>query len=146
MAANLVVVQAKEKIAITDTKVELPAPDNMLELIEASLDDDKAQDVVVIDLAGKTDFADYMVIATGTSQRLVNTMAQHLREKLKAEGIKGISIEGTPACDWVLLDGGDVVVHLFRPEFREFYDLEKLWGEPMRRPRPKPAPQPEQVA
>ncbi len=146
MAANLVVMQAKEKIAITDRKVELPTPDNMLELIEASLDDDKAQDVVVIDLAGKTDFADYMVIATGTSQRLVNTMAQHLREKLKAKGVKGISIEGIPACDWVLLDGGDVVVHLFRPEFREFYDLEKIWGEPMQRPRAKPAPQPERVA
>ena len=100
-------------------------------MVEASLDDDKAQDVVVIDLAGKTDFADFMVIASGTSQRQVNTMAQHLREKMKALGLEGISLEGAPQCDWVLVDGGDVVVHLFRPEIRAFYDLEKIWGDPV---------------
>ena len=99
-----------------------------------SLDDDKAQKVVVIDLKGKTAIADYMIVASGTSQRQVSTMAEHLREKLKSIGIKSVSVEGMSHGDWVLIDGGDVIVHLFRPEIREFYDLEKLWGNPMPRP------------
>ena len=99
-----------------------------------SLDDDKAQKVVVIDLIGKTAIADYMIVASGTSRRHVSTMAEHLREKLKSLGIKSVSIEGMSQGDWVLIDGGDVIVHLFRPEIREFYDLEKLWGDPMPRP------------
>ena len=99
-----------------------------------SLDDDKAQKVVVIDLKGKTAIADYMVIASGTSQRQVSTMAEHLRVRLKSLGIKSVSVEGISQGDWVLIDGGDVIVHLFRPEIREFYDLEKLWGNPMPRP------------
>ena len=110
----------------------------MLEVTKASLDDDKAQDVVVINLAGKTSFADYMVIATGTSQRQVVTMAQHLQQILKAEGLTEVPLEGMNQGDWVLIDGGDVIVHLFRPEIREFYDLEKIWGTAM--------PQPDQVA
>ncbi|MDP6926891.1 MAG: ribosome silencing factor, partial [Rhodospirillales bacterium] len=105
---------------------------------KASLDDDKAQDVVVINLAGKTSFADYMVIATGTSQRQVVTMAQHLQKNLKAEGLSEVPLEGVNQGDWVLIDGGDIVVHLFRSEIREFYDLEKIWGAAM--------PQPDQVA
>ena len=99
-----------------------------------SLDEDKAQKVVVIDLIGKTAIADYMIVASGTSRRHVSTMAEHLREKLKSLGIKSVSIEGMSQGDWVLIDGGDVIVHLFRPEIREFYDLEKLWGDPMPRP------------
>ena len=99
-----------------------------------SLDDDKAQKVVVIDLKGKTAIADYMIVASGTSQRQVSTMAQHLRVRLKSLGIKSVSVEGISQGDWVLIDGGDVIVHLFRPEIREFYDLEKLWGNPMPRP------------
>ena len=99
-----------------------------------SLEDDKAQKVVVIDLKGKTAIADYMIVASGTSQRQVSTMAQRLHEKLKSHGIKSVSIEGMNQGDWVLIDGGDVIVHLFRPEIREFYDLEKLWGDPMPRP------------
>ena len=99
-----------------------------------SLDDDKAQKVVVIDLKGKTAIADYMIVASGTSQRQVATMAEHLREKLKSLGIKSVSVEGMSHGDWVLIDGGDVIVHLFRPEIREFYDLEKLWGDPKPRP------------
>ena len=125
--------QLKETDAISSQPTGPDTSRSMLEMIEASLDDDKAQDVVVIDLAGKTDFADYMVIASGTSQRHVNTMAQHLREKLKKQGHGGIALEGTPQCDWVLIDGGDVVVHLFRPEIRAFYDLEKIWGARTRR-------------
>ena len=100
----------------------------MLRLVEASLDDDKAQDRVVIDLVGKTNIADFMVIASGTSQRHVGAMAENLREHLKGAGFVGLPVEGETHCDWVLIDAGDVVVHLFRPEVRTFYNLEKLWG------------------
>ncbi len=99
-------------------------------MVSQSLEDDKAEDVVVIELAGKSTIADYMVIATGTSRRQVGTMAEHLRDKLKGSGLKGVSIEGKENCDWVLLDAGDIVVHLFRPEVRAFYALERMWGQP----------------
>ena len=102
----------------------------MLKLVEQSLSDDKAQDTVVIDLEGKTELADFMVIASGTSQRQVGAMAEHLRERLKARGLRGLSVEGERQCDWVLIDAGDVLVHLFRPEVRNFYNLEKMWGSP----------------
>ena len=101
----------------------------MLALVRASLDDDKAEDVVTIELSGKSDIADYMVIASGRSNRQVAAMAEHAVEKLKAAGLKGISVEGLARADWVLIDGGDVIVHLFRPEVRAFYGLEKMWGE-----------------
>jgi len=103
----------------------------LLDITTASLDNDKAQDVVVINLVGKTSFADYMVIASGTSQRQVAAMAVHLREKMKKTGLKEIPLEGADQNDWVLIDGGDVIVHLFRPEIREFYDLEKMWSTEM---------------
>ena len=104
------------------------------ETVIVALDDDKAQKIVVIDLRGKTALADYMIVASGTSQRQVVTMAEHLREKLKSLGNKSISVEGLSQGDWVLIDGGDVIIHLFRPEIREFYDLEKLWDDPIPRP------------
>lgn len=93
-----------------------------------SLEDDKAEGVVVIDLAGKTSIADYMIIASGRSQRQVGAMADHLIERLKAKGYGTPRAEGLPQCDWVLIDAGDVVVHIFRPEVRSFYNLEKMWG------------------
>ncbi len=96
----------------------------------ASLDDDKAEDVVVIDLAGKTAIADHMVIASGTSQRQVGAMAEHLREKIKGSGVKPVAVEGAAQCDWVLIDAGDIIIHLFRPEVRAFYQLERLWTAP----------------
>ena len=96
----------------------------------ASLDDDKAEDVVVIDLAGKTAIADHMVIASGTSQRQVGAMAEHLREKIKVSGVKPVAVEGAAQCDWVLIDAGDIIIHLFRPEVRAFYQLERLWTAP----------------
>jgi len=99
-----------------------------LAAILTSLEDDKAEDEIVIDLSGKSTLADYIVIASGRSQRQVGAMADHLLEKLKEAGVKSVSSEGQPQCDWVLVDAGDVVVHLFRPEVREFYKLEKLWG------------------
>ncbi|MCC7045327.1 MAG: ribosome silencing factor [Alphaproteobacteria bacterium] len=97
-------------------------------LIEKSLDDDKGDDIVVIDLAGKSDIADFMVIVTGTSSRHVATMAEHLRARIKSAGHAAPRVEGLPHADWVLVDAGDVVVHVFRPEVRNFYNLEKMWG------------------
>ncbi len=99
----------------------------MLNAVERSLDGDKANDVTVIDLSGKSSIADYLVVASGTSNRHVGAIAEHLRDALKKMGIKPIAIEGMPQCDWVLVDGGDVIVHLFRPEVREFYNIEKMW-------------------
>ena len=83
---------------------------------------------MVIDLAGRSSMADYLIIASGRSGRHVGAMAENLRERLKAGGVAGIGIEGMPHCDWVLIDAGDVIVHLFRPEVRAFYNLEKMWG------------------
>lgn len=96
-----------------------------------SLDDDKAEDVVVIDLLDKSSIGDFMVIASGRSSRQVITMADHLAERLKARGAHLPSVEGKSQGDWVLVDGGDVIVHLFRPEVRAFYGLEKMWGVAM---------------
>ena len=93
-----------------------------------SLDDDQAENVVVIELAGKSCMADFMVVASGRSTRHVGAMADNLRERLKAGGISGVEVEGMPHCDWVLIDAGDVIVHLFRPDVRAFYNLEKMWG------------------
>ncbi len=119
----------REDRIIATNPPSLPSPQQLLELIEQSLDDDKAIDILSIDLTGKSSIADAMVVASGASVRQVGAMADHLREKLKAAGIKGISIEGLENCDWVLIDSGDVIVHLFRPEVRDFYNLEKLWSE-----------------
>ncbi|MBM3732953.1 MAG: ribosome silencing factor [Acidimicrobiia bacterium] len=104
-----------------------PTSRSLLKLVEKSLDDDKAEDVVVIPLVGKSDIADFMVVATGTSQRHLATLAQHLRERVKAKLARDTRIEGEGPHDWVLVDLGDVVVHLFRGETRAFYALEKLW-------------------
>mgnify|MGYP006205486693 FL=1 len=104
------------------------------ELVMTQLDDDQAQEIVSIPLAGKSSIADHMVIASGRSTRQVASMAQKLAEKIKQAGFGHARIEGLPAADWVLIDAGDVVVHLFRPEVRTFYNLERMWsfegGEP----------------
>jgi ribosome-associated protein len=97
-------------------------------LVLAQLDDDQAQDIVSIPLEGKSSIADYMVIASGRSTRQVAAMAQKLAEKVKEKGFGPVKIEGLPAADWVLIDAGDVVVHLFRPEVRSFYNLERMWS------------------
>ncbi len=99
-----------------------------MQIVKTSLEDDQAEDLVVIDLAGKSSIADYMVIASGRAQRHVGAMAEHLREKLKAAGLSSVPVEGAQRCDWVLIDAGDIIIHLFRPEVREFYNLEKMWG------------------
>lgn len=102
--------------------------DALLALVLQQLDDDQAQEIVTIPLAGKSSIADHMVIASGRSTRQVAAMAQKLAEKLKQEGYGPIKLEGLPAADWVLLDAGDVVIHLFRPEVRSFYNLERMWA------------------
>jgi ribosome-associated protein len=121
---------------------EVPAPIKELEssdaiqarisaledLILARLDDDKAQDVVFIDLKGKSAVADGLVVASGRSHRHVGAMADHLLRALKEEGFGRCRVEGMPACDWVLIDTGDVIIHLFRPEVRSFYNIEKIWS------------------
>jgi ribosome-associated protein len=96
--------------------------------ISATLDSDKAINIVSIPLKGKTTIADYMLIATGTSSRHVSGMAQKLRDKLSTERKIKARVEGLESGDWAIVDAGDVMVHLFREEVREFYDLEKLWG------------------
>ena len=97
-------------------------------LILASLDDYQAQEIVSIPLEGKSSIADHMVIASGRSTRQVAAMAQKLAERIKHGGFGHVRIEGLPAADWVLIDAGDVVVHLFRPEVRSFYNLERMWA------------------
>jgi ribosome-associated protein len=110
----------------------------LLALVESSLDDDKAEDIVVIDLHGKSSIGDYMVVATGRSQRHVRTITEHLRERIKTDGIHTPSPEGVPQCDWVLVDAGDVIVHVFRPEVRTFYNLEKMWSQVLTGPELSP--------
>jgi len=103
-------------------------PGSLHALVLHSLEEDQAQDVVSIPLEGKSSIADYMIVASGRSTRQVAAIATKLAERLKAAGFGSPRIEGLPAADWVLLDAGDVVVHLFRPEVRSFYNLERMWG------------------
>jgi ribosome-associated protein len=97
-------------------------------LVLRSLDDDQAQDVVTIPLTGKSNIADHMVIASGRSTRQVASMAQKLGEKIKRELGRNVRVEGLPVADWVLIDADDVIVHIFRPEVRSFYNLERMWA------------------
>ena len=111
----------------TDQSGGSPA-DRLHALVLGQLDEDQAQDLVTIPLAGKSSIADHMVIASGRSTRQVAAMAQKLAEKIKHGGFGNARIEGLPAADWVLIDAGDVVIHLFRPEVRTFYNLERMWA------------------
>jgi len=103
-------------------------PNRLLKIVLDTLDGSKAEDVVAIDLKGKTSIGDHMVLASGRSQRHVGAVADHLIRKLKDEGCGRARVEGLPQCDWVLIDAGDIIVHVFRPEVREFYNLEKMWS------------------
>ena len=104
-----------------------PDVEETLKLILSRLEGMKAEEMVTIDLRGRSAFSDYMVIATGRSNRHVGAVAENVAKGLKETGIKNVHIEGLPNCDWVLIDSGDVIVHVFRPEVREFYNLERLW-------------------
>ena len=106
---------------------ETPAGDALRALIETALEDAKAEDIVTIDLTGKSSIADAMLIASGRSDRHVNAVADRVLRTLKDSGMGSVPAEGLEACDWVLIDTGDVIVHIFRPEVREFYNLEKMW-------------------
>jgi ribosome-associated protein len=100
-----------------------------LSLILSRLEDMKAEETVTIDLRGKSAFSDYMIITSGRANRHVGAIAENVTKALKETGIKSIHIEGLPNADWVLIDSGDVIVHVFRPEVREFYNLERLWTQ-----------------
>ena len=116
---------------MTDQPTELAQqaePGSLHALILEQLEDDQAQDLVSIPLEGKSSIADHMVIASGRSTRQVAAIATKLAEKVKQAGFGPVKLEGLPAADWVLLDAGDVVVHLFRPEVRSFYNLERMWA------------------
>jgi ribosome-associated protein len=114
---------------MTATPIDVTS-DALLARVLSSLDDDKAEDVVAIDLRGRSSVADHMVICSGRSSRQVAAIAEKLVERLKHEFGRTSRIEGKEQGDWVLIDAGDVIVHVFRPEVREFYQLEKMWMQP----------------
>jgi ribosome-associated protein len=105
----------------------MPASASLLADIVRWLDDAKAEEIVEIPLEGKSSIGDYMVVASGRSDRHVGAIADQLAQKLKGAGYSGVRVEGKETCDWVLIDAGDIIVHVFRPEVREFYNLEKMW-------------------
>jgi len=112
----------------TDPDDKMVSVDELHRHVLSSLDDDQAVELVSIPLAGKSTIADYMVIASGRSSRQVASMAQKLVERIKRETGRTARVEGLPVADWVLIDAGDVIVHLFRPEVRSFYNLERMWA------------------
>ncbi len=120
----------RNTILITNATRERLDPSALKDLVTRSLDGDKALDIETIDLTGQSALADYMVIASGTSSRQITAMAEKLKERLHARHVDEVKIEGLSQGNWVVLDAGDVIVHLFRPEVREFYDLEKMWNMP----------------
>ena len=123
---------AVKKAAVRPKKVkvtESSRTDAIQKIIVTSLEDDKAVDVVTLDLTGKAMFCDRMIIASGLADRQIGAMAQHLKEKLHQAGQKRVQIEGLGGSDWVLIDAGDIVVHLFMPDARAMYGLEKMWGQ-----------------
>ena len=105
----------------------LDSPEDLKALIVSSLDADKALDIETIDLRGQTALADYMIVASGTSTRHIAALAEKINERLKARGFNHIHTEGLDNSDWVVLDAGDVIVHIFRPEVRSYYNIEKMW-------------------
>ena len=112
-----------------------PSPEETLRLVLASLDDMKAEDTLTIDLRGKSAISDFMVVTSGRSNRHVGAVADRVIEDLHKAGNRHVRVEGMPLCDWVLIDAGDVIVHVFRPEARAFYNLEKMWAPAVERTR-----------
>jgi ribosome-associated protein len=111
---------------LASVRRELAAPDALKVILE-SLDESKAEETVSIDITGKSSMSDHMVVATGRSQRHVGAIADRVVEDLKTAGGQDIRVAGMPHCDWVLIDAGDIIVHIFRPEVRSFYNIEKMW-------------------
>lgn len=124
---------SSETHSVTDP-VSAIMPQDLLEAIVKSLDDNKAEDIVSIDLSGKSAIADHMVIANGRSQRQVAALADYVQKAIKEAGFKGASVQGLEQADWVLIDAGDIIVHIFRPEVRNFYNLDKLWTTDIEEP------------
>jgi len=123
-------VRSEAALPLTEIAAETMKPvADLLSVAHAALDDMKAEDVVEIDLNGKTTIADAMIIASGRSQRHVGAIADALTRAFKDSGHGTVPVEGLPLCDWVLIDAGDLVVHIIRPEVRAFYNLEKIWGQ-----------------
>ncbi len=120
---------ARQSAPPADILSEKPDTDVLLKLVTACLDDAKAEKIVTIDLAGKSSLGDYMVVATGRTDRHVGAVAEQLQRKLREEGYGRVKIEGDKQCDWVLIDAGGIIVHVFRPEVRDFYNLEKMWSQ-----------------
>lgn len=118
---------SSETLSVTDP-IPVVKTEDLLKSVISSLDDNKAEDIVSINLAGKTSIADHMVIASGRSQRQVAALAEYVIKGLKALGHKDMVVQGQEQADWVLIDAGDVIVHIFRPEVRSFYNLDKMWG------------------
>ena len=118
---------SSETHSVTDPVPAMSAED-LLKSVIASLDDNKAEDITSIDLAGKTGIADFMVIASGRSQRQVAALTDYVVKGLKETGHKDMVVQGLEQADWVLIDAGDVIVHIFRPEVRSFYNLDKMWA------------------
>ena len=110
-----------------------PDTEEILRLVLARIDDMKAEDTVTINLTGKSALADFLVVTSGRSNRQVGAIADRLLEDLHKAGVRDVRVEGMPHCDWVLIDAGDVIVHVFRPEVRDFYQIEKMWSRPQGR-------------
>lgn len=119
--------QAGEATSVAKRRNEPIDVEAVTQTVVTSLEDDKAEDIVAIDIRGRSSFADVLVVASGRSARHVGALADHVMRKLKDAGVKEVKVEGLPQADWVLVDAGDVVVHLFRPEVRSFYNIEKIW-------------------
>ncbi|MGI9350104.1 MAG: ribosome silencing factor [Rhizobiaceae bacterium] len=121
---------ASKSTSAKTSKTAILAVDDVLKTVTSSLEDSKAEDLVMIDIKDKSALADYMVIASGRSSRHVSAIADHLLRQLKNLGAGTAKVEGMDSADWVLIDAGDIIIHLFRPEVREFYALEKMWQVP----------------
>ncbi len=119
---------ARKSSSIAPSAAKAPDSAALLDDIVRWLDEAKAEDIVSIPLEGKSALGDFMVVASGRNDRHVGAIAEQLREKIKARGEARVRVEGLSACDWVLIDTGDVIVHLFRPEVRSFYNIEKIWS------------------
>jgi ribosome-associated protein len=118
---------ARKGTSLAQSAAKAPDSAALLKDVVHWLDDAKAEDIVSIPLKGKSALGDFMVVASGRNDRHVAAIAEQLRDKLKARGEARVRVEGLNACDWVLIDTGDIIVHVFRPEVREFYNLEKMW-------------------
>jgi ribosome-associated protein len=125
--------RVSEKSAPVTVSPHRPDADETLSTILHRLDDMKAEETITIDLRGKSSLADFMIVTSGRANRHVGAIAENVMKGLSESGIKGVHVEGMPNCDWVLIDSGDVIVHVFRPEVRAFYNLEKMWTPPSTR-------------